>query len=99
MVILLKALSFAIWVAIMLAMIAASRYGNTSDYHSVDIYLTDEEDIEITLHKIGRHLSSRDRLIIHDAACSNNRRHQVFMKSLIKKNPSIVYYHLGQNFG
>lgn len=99
MVILLKALSFAIWAAMMLVMIAASRYGNASYYHRVDIYLTEEEDIEITLQKIWRHLSSRDRLIIHDTGCSNDLRRQVFIKSLIKKNPSVVYYYLGENFG
>jgi len=97
-VILLKVLSFAIWMAIMLVMIAASRYGNTSDYTDVNIYLRDEDDIEITIRKILRHLQTRDRLIIHAVAPHNEQLHRVFMKSLVRKNPSIIYYNLGRNF-
>ncbi|MGS0763297.1 hypothetical protein [Syntrophomonas curvata] len=98
MVILLKVLSFAIWAGIMLVMIAASRYGSTSNYTDVNIYLRDEDDIEMTIRKILSHIHSRDRLIIHDIAPNNEQLHWVFMKSLIRKNPSIIYYNLGRNF-
>lgn len=98
MVILLKVLSFTIWMGIMLVMIAASREGTTSDYRDVNVYIKDEDDIEMTIWNILRHLKTRDRLIIHDVAQNNERLHQVLMKSLIQKNPSIVYYNAGRNF-
>lgn len=98
MVILLKALAFTIWMGIMIAVIAASRYKMASDYHEANVYIGDEDDIEMTIWKILRHLKPQDRLIIYNIAKDNELLHQVLIKSLIRKNPSVVYYNLGRNF-
>ena len=99
MAILLKTVSFALWMIIMLAMLWGTRYGSTSDYHDVRIYIKDEEDVEATIRKVLRSLNREDRLNIHNVSENNNLLQQVLIKSLIRKNPSIVYYHSAGNFG
>ncbi|MDD3271235.1 MAG: hypothetical protein PHR04_03945 [Syntrophomonadaceae bacterium] len=44
MVILLKALCFALWMLIMLAMIVGSRHKAASAYRNVKVYIEDEDD-------------------------------------------------------
>jgi len=50
-VILLKALCFALWLVIMLAMIVGSRHKPASAYHSVKVSLEDEEDSRMETKK------------------------------------------------
>jgi hypothetical protein len=50
-VILLKALCFALWLVIMLAMIVGSRHKPASAYHSVKVSIEDEEDSRMETRK------------------------------------------------
>lgn len=49
MVILLKALCFALWLVIMLAMIVGSRHKPASAYHSVKVSIENEEDSKMAV--------------------------------------------------
>ncbi|MGI5912533.1 MAG: hypothetical protein ACOX6E_08170 [Syntrophomonadaceae bacterium] len=97
MLILLKILSMAIWMGIMLAVIIASKHNITSNYRDVKICIKDEDDVEMIIRKIIRDLKTADRLIIHDLSGNRNKSHQVLIKGLVRKNPSVIYNNLGRN--
>jgi hypothetical protein len=96
--ILLKTVTFVLWMIIMLAMLKGTKHGSTSNCHDVKIYIKDEEDVEVTIRKALRSLNREDRLIIHNVSRNNDLLQQVLIKSLTRKNPSIIYYHSADSF-
>lgn len=92
MVILLKTLSFTIWLIIMIALIIGSRRPYPAASNKVTLVLEDDDDVEMKLKQAIWHLSKKDRLVILDKISSKRVERYLIIKRLINKNSSIIYY-------
>ncbi|HNX29392.1 MAG TPA: hypothetical protein PKN87_08295 [Syntrophomonadaceae bacterium] len=98
MLILLKLLCFAVWLVIMLYLVRGSAYSFQS-FSEVKIRIKDEDNLEMNVCRALLKLKKNDRLIIEDASDAlQSQRNQVIFKRLLRKNPSLVYSYLRENW-
>mgnify|MGYP000975231405 CR=1 FL=1 len=95
MAIFLKTLSFLLWMLMMMALILASRR-DTGGYRQVTIYVgEEEEELEHKLRRALLGLGRQDRLVVCICTPHPSRQQQVALQSLVRKNPSVLYYSTG----
>ncbi|MGI6452567.1 MAG: hypothetical protein ACOX0E_03670 [Syntrophomonadaceae bacterium] len=95
MVILLKIFAFAMWMTIMIFLLVANKNKARANFRAVRLYLNDHQDVEMAIKKALSRLGREDRLVIEDFS-GQDRKKDMIIENVLKKNHSIVYFNPGK---
>jgi len=97
-VILLKIMSFSLWILIMLSLIIGNRVSKKPKLKELSLYIEDKEDIEMVIRKALLKIKAEETLIIKEIGSSCPLQKKIIYR-MIRKNPGIFYYSLIENGG
>lgn len=98
MVIILKIICFGVWLMIMLVLLAGGQSSNRNLYKKVRLILDDDDDPEMRIRQVLGNLKPEERLEILDRCSKKDRSRRCVVCIFLRKNPSIIYGQIEENF-